>query len=137
MLLRNQDAAHELLKYDSPETTTPRYVKPETNTTTNGYYFEHNGAIFGLGVMGNIVYVVLEGRLLLHQGITTTINQHKEMREFVLRKDSTLWSITYKPTRLVSTQFYTADDEDGDGFLLLHNVLTDAGRLARFIEANS
>jgi len=113
-------------------------TKPEKDIPTNGFFFDHDAATFGLGVSQGTIFVLLRDRLLTYRPELQTQNQvSEEGRIFTVNDNGvTIVQIAYMPAKPFWNFFYM-EDEDVDGFLWIHNVLSSSERRAILIEHNN
>jgi hypothetical protein len=138
MLLRNLERHREMLDVRNAGQWHRRGLEPKDQTQSNGFFFDHGGATFGLGVSGGEILVLLRDQLVPYgSGLETQIRDEGESRIFVAAYNAApLVRVTYRPPVPFSTPYYSMEDEDVDGFLWIHNVLSNYERRAIFLNYN-
>ncbi len=139
MLLRNVERYLEVLQVGVDQKSCRRILfDDERGMATHRFFFDHDSATFGLGVSRGAVCLLLASRVVPYgPGISTRIQQDGESRIFTASQDGvTLANVTYLPGKPFRNLF-PMDDEDVDGFLWIHNVLSSAERRAVFIKHNT
>src|SRR5262245_21214040 len=132
MLLRNTERYCEVLEVGIDRKLYRRVLtERELDITTNGFFFDHSDTVFGIGVSQGALFILLQGRVLPYgPEFTTQLEDKGESRVFTARRDTfTLVCETYSP-RQPFWNFFAMEDEDVDGFLWMHNVLSSAERRA-------
>lgn len=137
MFLRNYERYLEVLDLDLDGRSQRRVLLPGDDIKTNGFFFDHDGKMFGLGVSHDVTLVLLHNQLVrYHAGFQTQINADGEHRVFTATCDGEqLISVSYLPAKPF-WNFFFMEDEDVDGFLLIHNVLSSAERRAILVKHN-
>ncbi len=136
MLLRNNERFLEVLEVG--ELRRRVLTDSERDIPTQGFFFDHEGTTYGLGVSPRgAILVLLGNRIAVYgPGFATQIQEDGECRVFTASQDGVmLVKVTYSPNKPF-WNFYPVDDEDVDGFLWVHNVLSSAERRAIFVKHN-
>jgi len=139
MLLRNKERYREVLEVDTDRESARRVLTEcEVDIPTNGFFFDHDAKTFGLGVSRGTIFVLVQDRLVPYgPGFTTQIQEDGERRVFTAdREAETLVRVTYSPMKPF-WNFFAMEDEDVDGFLWIHNVLSSAERRTILVENNN
>lgn len=138
MLLRNHERYQEVLDVSNGGQWHRRVLEPKDPTPSNGFFFDHGGETFGLGVAGGEILVLLCGQLVPYgSAFQTQIRDEGERRIFIATCNAVpLVHVAYRPHLPFSTPFHTAENEDVDGFLWIHNVLSSDERRAIFVAHN-
>lgn len=139
MLLRNAERYREVLEVNIDQESRRRdLTEREIDTPTNGFFFDHNATTFGLGASQGTIYVLLQNRLVPYgPGFTTQMQEDGERRVFTANREAeTLFRVTYSPMKPF-WNFFAMEDEDVDGFLWIHNVLSSAERRTILVENNN
>ena len=139
MLLRNTERYREVLEVGIGRQPHRRILtERELDIATNGFFFDHSDTVFGIGVSQGALFILLQGRLVPYgPEFTTQLDENGESRVFTASRDTlTLVCETYSPRRPF-WNFLAMEDEDVDGFLWMHNVLSSAERRAILVENNS
>ena len=138
MLLRNIERYLEVLEIGVGQELPRRSLTDsERDIPTQGFFFDYGGTTFGLGVSRGAILVLLRNQLVVYgPGFATQIQEDGECRVFTASQDgAALVNVTYSPNKPF-WNFFSMVDEDVDGFLWLHNVLSSAERRAIIVENN-
>lgn len=137
MLLRNFERYLEVLEFAKDSTRRRFVLDKRDDRLTQGFFIDHDGALFGLGVSRGAIVVLLQNALITYgPEITTTIQECGEARIFTACQHGTsIASVAYTP-RVPQWFLMEDEDEDVDCFVWIHNVLSSAERMAILIENN-
>jgi hypothetical protein len=139
MLLRNDDHYREVLEVDVDREPCRRVLtEREVDTPTSGFFFDHEATTFGLVVCRGAIFVLLQNVLIPYEpDLTTQIEEIGERRVFSVSHESeTLVRVEYLPMKPF-WNFFPIEDEDVDGFLWIHNVLSNSERRVILVDSNS
>jgi hypothetical protein len=138
MLLRNLERYLEVLDTGNGGQWHRRVLESNDQIRSNGFFFDHAGATFGLGVLDGEILVLLRDQLVSYgSGFATEIRDDGECRVFVAAHNAEpLVCVTYHSPLPFSTPFFSLEAEDVDGFLWIHNVLSSDERRAIFVTHN-
>jgi hypothetical protein len=139
MLLRNTERYREVLEVGIGRESHPRVLtEREIDTPTNGFFFDHNATAFGIGICRGAIFVLLEDRLVPYgPEYETQVQETGDRRVFTASRDGmALVRVAYSPGKPFWNVF-AMEDEDVDGFLLIHNVLSSVERRAILVKSNN
>lgn len=139
MILRNRERFRDLITVGEGGSSIERLPGDGLqDRKANGFFFENDGRIFGLGVDHGRVWLLLDGRVRSAQpGIRVTVADAEGLRTFsAFDGNNLISSVTYRP-EAPYWNFFAMEDEDVDGFTWMRNVLSSSERMAVFTTANS
>lgn len=139
MILRNKDRFRDLIAVgDSGRSIERLSDEGAQERKANGFFFEKEGRIWGLGVDHGVVWILLDGELrAAHHELLVSVKDADGLRTFsAFDGQNLLSSVTYSP-EAPYWNFFAMDDEDVDGFTWMRNVLSSPERMAVFTVANS
>src|SRR5688500_4353302 len=112
MLLRNYEGYQEVLDVGNGDQWHRRVLEAKDETPSNGFFFDHGGATFGLGVSGGEILVLLRDQLVPYgSAFEAQIRDEGESRIFVAAyRAEPLVRVVYRPALPLSTPFFTAED---------------------------
>ncbi|MEO0377610.1 MAG: hypothetical protein AAF329_24015 [Cyanobacteria bacterium P01_A01_bin.17] len=130
MLLRNQDLHREILQIGVVRNSRERFrgLDNEDNSC-DGFFFGHDGRLFGLGAESGAIFIILNGQLVKYDATLETQLAERPHHNIstVYQSARRLCVVTYKPVK-ASGWIPNEDDECLDGFLWMHNILRSAAR---------
>jgi hypothetical protein len=138
MLLRNTERFLEMLEVSGEHGLRRRFLlSPAETAKTNGFFFEHNKSVFGLGAAHGMHWLVVQGAIVeCGDGLTTELREGTGRRAFRAHMNSRPFvEVSYEPMKPFAN-FFAMEDEDVDGFLLIHNILSNTERRAIFLRHN-
>ena len=138
MILRNKDRFRDLLAVGDSSGSIERLPdEGDQERKANGFFFEKDGRIFGLGVDHGIVWLFLDGELrAAHHGLLVSVEDAEGLRTFsAFDGQELISSVTYSPEAPYWNVF-AMDDEDVDGLTWMRNVLCSRERMSVFTAAN-
>jgi len=137
MLLRNTEKYIDIVEFSPSNGFIRRFELPsDKDTSTNGFFCEIEERLYGLGVSAGKIFVIVESQVFSSELLTTRCVRTDESSEFIVRKgESILCKVNYIPEKPF-WNFFTMEDEDVDGLLLIHNILSSNERRQVFIENN-
>jgi hypothetical protein len=139
MLLRNKERYAEVLEVGIDRESRRRVLtRCEVDIPTSGFFFDLYATTFGLAVSQGALFVLLQNRLVpFGPGFKTQMEVNGEYRVFTASRDAeVLVRVKYLPAKPF-WNFFPMEDEDVDGFLWIHNVLSSAERQRIMIDNNS
>ena len=138
MILRNKDRFRDLIAVGDSVGSIERLPDDGAQERkANGFFFEKDGRIFGLGVNQGVVWLFLDGELrAAHHELLVSVEDADGLRTFsVFDGQNLISSVTYSP-EAPYWNLFAMDDEDVDGFTWMRNVLSSPERMAVFTAVN-
>ncbi len=139
MILRNKDRFRDLIAVGESGSLLER-LRDEgpQERKANGFFFEMDGRVFGLGVDRRQVWLLLDGELRAAQpGVRVGVADAEGLRTFSAFDGNDLISSVTYPPETAYWNLFAMDEEDVDGFTWMRNVLSSPERMAVFTAANS
>jgi hypothetical protein len=133
MLLRNKNVYLEKLQIDVVRDVRRRFrMTRDNDTNCDGFFFEHDERLFGLGSDSGAVHLLIDGQLLkLAPSIETQLVECPDVNTFIVTQNGCqLCRVEYEPKRGCGLWVPNEDDECVDGFLWMRNVLRSPERIA-------
>ena len=139
MLLRNTEHFRDVLELSVSNQQHRRFTLEEGQVEKiNGFFVQRNNTTYGLCANDGAIWILCGGELLeCTEGVSTQVESKNETGRtfFVLKNGEEIVRLSYKPEK-PHWNFFAMEDEDVDGLLLIHNILSSPERKGVFLEAN-
>jgi hypothetical protein len=138
MVLRNLELYRDLIRVGAGEFSIERVAEADTGELrSNGTFWDIDGYLFGLGVQGGVIVLLLGDQLVEATfAVTVQVVDVGSRRIFsAFEEGRRLCTVEYEPKK-PHWNFFAMNDEDVDGFVWMNNVLASPERKIIFIGAN-